>query len=408
MKPILRKIQTIFWAMLIVATPFSLRYVMTEPYAVSYLGIFCLAFFGLSIVNILIGNLKLKKLAPRSFKWVIIALLVAMLWGLANTTPVSNGYGLWISRLLLPLGVGYISYLMVVDGLLSYKLCIQVFIVTLVLLSVSGASQVLGYTDFLTPNRVTGPYVTPNTFARFLEVMLLMSLPWILVRKKYWYLLAWLMGTFALLSTISYNGTTTFILGLLLIITLMPRESLSKRTKALIFFVFLIGLVGVGANFHSLPKYNVSINDSRLSRLEYWGIAWGAIKDHPLTGIGIKTWELSYTDLVIQYGPTPPRNWASSQPHNVFLDSWLKAGLPGLLAVTAFLLWPILAALSYFRRHQDNRNSWFAMSVLCSMTALLLFGVIDDPIWNDDIMILVMTINFMMAGLITEKVSQNV
>lgn len=407
MKPILRKVQLLAWVALIVATPFSLRYVVTEPYAVSYLGLYCLAFFGLSIVNILIGNLKLKKLAPPSYKWVIIVFLAAMLWGLVNTTPLSNGYGLWISRLLLPLGVGYITYLMIADGILNHLQGIQVFVLTLVLLFISGSAQFLGLTDYINPNRITGPYVTPNTFARYLEVLLLMTLPWILVRKNYWYLTVWMLGVLTLLSTISYNGTITLAIGLIMIIALIPREYLNGKIKIGIFSIFLLGVIVVGANLHSIPKYEVTIRDSRLSRLEYWGVAWQVIKDRPLTGIGIKAWELSYPDLVKQYGPTQPLNWVSSQPHNVFLDSWLKAGLPGVLAVTAFLLWPILVALSFFRRQLGDPNRWFALSILCSMTALLLFGVIDDPIWNDDIMLLVMTLDFMLAGLITQEVKQN-
>lgn len=396
-------LQVVSWVVLIAFVPFSLSYIVVEPSAVSFLNVYCLTFLGISLVNVLVGNLRLQKIRSRSFTWVLLALLAAMLWGLMNTSPISNGYGLWVSRLSLPLLIGYVTYLMASNGLLKSSTVIRTLLFTVALLAVSALMQHSGMIDYRTPNRITGPYVTPNTLARYLEVLLLVVLPWIISRKKYWYLLLWAAGLAVLTSTISYNGVVTFAVGLLLIIIVFPQVYLSKRVKAIVLSGFLLVTVLVGFNASSLPKYNISLNDSRLSRLEYWHVAWGAIKDHPLTGIGIKTWEQTYPELVVKYGDLPPRNWASAQPHNVVLDAWLKAGLPGVVAVLAFLLWPIVAGFKLLRGAAESKYGWYYVSLTCSMAALLLFGVIDDPIWNDDIMLLVMVLDFLTVGLIARE-----
>ena len=397
-RQVLMFLQKALWVALVALVPFSLTYVVVEPNAITYLDIYCLTFLIISALNVVIGNLHLSKLKSRSFTWVIGVLLVAMVWGLVNTSPISNGYGLWVSRLSLPILIGYVTYLMAIDKLINASTIARTLLISTLLLGLSALMQYLGVIDYRTVDRITGPYVTPNTLARYVEVLLLMALPWIISQKKYWYLLIWFVGLAVLIGTISYNGVITFFAGMLIMVVSLPREHLAKRAKATILTVMLLIAIFVGANVSSLPKYTTSINDSRLSRLEYWHVAWGAIKDHPLTGIGIKTWELTYPELVVKYGEIPPRNWLSAQPHNVVLDAWLKAGLPGVVAVLAFLLWPVIAGFKLLRRAADSKYGWYYVSLMCSMTALLLFGVIDDPIWNDDIMLLVMVLDFFMVG----------
>jgi O-antigen ligase len=138
--------------------------------------------------------------------------------------------------------------------------------------------------------------------------------------------------------------------------------------------------VAIGARH--LPKWHTSVTESRLTRLEFWKVARGVIHDHFWTGIGIKGWESQYAVNVRKYAPYPPLNWASPQPHDVFLDSFVKAGLPGFLAITALLLWPIGAGISVARRR--GPESWYGIAIASCGVALLVFGIIDDPLWSDD------------------------
>ncbi|HEY1074540.1 MAG TPA: O-antigen ligase family protein, partial [Patescibacteria group bacterium] len=155
--------------------------------------------------------------------------------------------------------------------------------------------------------------------------------------------------------------------------------------------VVLVGVailvIIVGLNVTKLPKWQTSITSSRESRLEYWDIALHVIRDNFWTGIGIKTWETDYVHLIEKYRTDPPINWVSPQPHNVYLDAFVKAGLPGFFAIMAFLLWPVAEGFAYAKSYASkNPTWWYGLSLFGVGIALLIFGLIDDPLWSDDVM----------------------
>jgi O-antigen ligase len=155
-------------------------------------------------------------------------------------------------------------------------------------------------------------------------------------------------------------------------------------------------------NAPKLPKYETSITSSRLTRLQFWTVAEGVIRDHFWTGIGIKTWEDTYPQLVQKYYidvyHKPPLNYGSVQPQNVFLDSFVKAGLPGFIAITAVLLWPIFEGIALARTYKErNPDWWVGLSLAAYGVALLVFGLIDDPLWSDDTMPILFILYFLLA-----------
>jgi len=110
-------------------------------------------------------------------------------------------------------------------------------------------------------------------------------------------------------------------------------------------------------------------------------VASKVIEARPWTGLGSKGWENQYGELIQQYPyrEFPPYNWISPQPHNLVLDALVKGGIPMLLAVSAFVLWPLIAAWRLIRM----QNVW-GLSMLGASAFLLLFSTIDDPLWADD------------------------
>lgn len=379
-----------FWLfLLIVATPFSLAYIVNRGVAISYLNVFSVIFIGLGVVNLLTGGLHHKPFKDKGTLAVIGGLLLAMAYALLFTHPLRNGIGLWTSRLLQPLLVGFFTYELVAAQIVKVEEIVKAFFVTIPLLVVGGVLQLLHVIPAgEDPKRVTVFYEFPNTFARYVVILLTVTFPWLLFKQGKRPLFQWALwglGVLLLLASQSYNGTVSCVIGGAVMVALLLH---SYRKPALLALVGLGLLVlVVGFNVQHLPKYQTSITDSRLTRLEFWHIATGTIRDHPWTGIGIKGWETQYGQLVEKYNDHfPPYNWSSPQPHNVFLDSLLKAGIPGLIAITLLLLWPLIRGIQLFQASPISKYGWFGLSMVGYGIAMLAFGLIDDPLWSDDTM----------------------
>jgi O-antigen ligase len=399
------KLQRWWLLALLFLIPLSLKYIVKEPYAISWLNLLSVGFIGIGVLNALLGSLPLRPIKHRPFVVLLYVFLAVMAFALFFTHPFRNGIGLWTSRLVQPLLVGFFAYQLFVCEKVKVDDCVQALFWSLVPLLIVGTMQAFGIIEYRDPGRITATYFYPNTFARYVEILLLITLPWILFsrqRGKRLHLGIWLLGIVLLLTSQSYNGVVSFGAGLVTILLLLPRP-LSQLKRTVLIGLALITLV-VALQAPKLPKWQTSITDSRLTRLEFWHVALGVIQDNFWTGIGIKTWEATYPKLVEKYGPFPPLNWGSVQPHNVFLDSFIKAGLPGFFAITTLLLWPIFEGIAFTRSYaQRNPNWWYGLSMAGYGVAMLVFGLIDDPIWSDDTMPLLFILFFILAYLVQNK-----
>jgi O-antigen ligase len=400
----LGRFQSWFLLFLIAAIPVSLKYLTKEPFAISWLNVLSVIFIFLGGLNVVIGAVPLKFPKHRAFIILVVCFLLAMVWALYNTPSLRQGIGLWTSRLGQPLLVGFFAYQLLEARFLTPKQIVGAVFASLIPLILFGAFQLAGITEYRDPGRITATYFYPNTFARYMDIILLLSLPWILFGLKKGKRIAlgvWGIGVIMLLLSKSYNGTVSLVAGLIAFVVCLP--AVYKQWKTLFLVGVAVATVLVALNAPSLPKWQTSITDSRLTRLEFWNIATQVIADNFWTGIGIKTWELNYPKLVEQYGPFPPRNWGSVQPHNVFLDSFIKGGLPAFFAITALLVWPIVEGFAVFRsRYKKSPYWWVGGAVMAYGVAMFTFGLIDDPIWSDDTMPLLFIVYFTLAY-ITER-----
>ncbi len=386
--------------------PLSLKYLTKDPFALSWLNLLSIGFIGLGAITLASRQLSFKPVSHRPFLVLLFCLLLSLAYALLFTHPLRNGIGLWTSRLLQPLLVGLVVFELYANDYLKPAEIVRSLFWSLVPLLLLGAMQAIGFIDYRDPGRITASYFYPNTFARYMDIILLTTLPWILFAKqerKRLLLGVWGLGVVLLLSSKSYNGVLSLAAGLVAILILLP-VSWRKITYWGLGLLLASALL-VAVNAPRLPKWQTSIHDSRLTRLEFWRVAGGVIGDHFWTGIGIKTWEKDYPHLVEKYGPFPPLNWGSVQPHNVFLDSFVKAGLPGFFAITALLLWPVFEGVRFCRQAYRDRSSewWFGMSLAAYGVAMLVFGFIDDPLWSDDTMPILFILLFALAALVVRR-----
>lgn len=409
MKAFLAKLQGWLLLFIVFSIPLSLKYITKDPFAISYLNVLSVAFIGLGFLNLITGAVKWQPVRHKPFLWLIGVLLLAMAYALLFTDPLRNGIGLWTSRLGQPLLVGFFVYQLVANSIIKVEQVAKALFWSLVSLIIVGGLQYVGVLEYRDPGRITATYFYPNTFARYVEILLLVTFPWILFGLKKGRRLmlgVWLVGVLLLLSSKSYNGVASFGIALTAMFVLLPKPFVQLKRVAVTGLIVLGALIVVNAP--KLPKYQTSINDSRLTRLEFWEVASGVINDNFWTGIGIKTWEKNYGQLVekyyIQKNQKLPLNWGSVQPHNVFLDSFVKAGLPGFFAITALLFWPILEGRAFIQSYYaKNKEWWYGLSIAGYGIAMLLFGLIDDPIWSDDTMPLMFILLFMLAWLTRRK-----
>jgi O-antigen ligase len=397
-RPLLVTAQRIWLFAFLFAIPFSTAYIVNTTVAISYINMFSVVFIGLGVVNMLLKTIPYSPVADRRTVGVISLLFAAMAFALLFTDPVRGGIGFWISRLTQPFLVGWFVYHMLAAKVLKIEEIVKALALSLIPLVIGGVLQVAGVIPFQDPGRVTVLYRWPNTFARYVEILLLLSLPYIWFKtgkNRTWFLALWISGLLLLLASLSYNAAVGVIVSGFIFLALLPRQYQKVRVSLMAALILIVTVAAFNAP--KLPKWQTSINDSKETRLEFWGVAVQTIKVNFWTGIGIKGWENQYTQLVERYDKNEHLNYASQQPHNVFLDSLLKAGPLGLMAVTLILLWPIIRGYQLFKRQDLEKYGWFGMSALLYGAGMLLFGLIDDPLWSDDTMPLLFIVLFALA-----------
>jgi O-antigen ligase len=401
---LLRLNQGLFVA-LVVFIPFLLSYWQREPLAVSYLNLASVSVIALTALSILLGQLTLQPVRSRSLI-VVIGLMAAMLaWGTIFSEPLRSTFGPWTSRFLQPVLVGYCGYLLLLQDQGLKKWFIWALWVGLALVSLHGLLQWIDYLPSNNTDRLTGVYSFPNSFARYIEILLLLLAPVLVFGEKRFIWAAraaWLVGLFVLLGTESYAGVASLVAGLLVMILCLPPQF--KRQKIAVMVGLVVAATLVFGFRQALPKYQATISSSIETRQQFWQVAWSLIKQHPLTGIGLEGWEQGYYQAALKIYPDPIET-VSAQPHNIYLDALLRAGVIGLVAVGALLFWPIVAGARWFRRDSGN---WLALGLVGYGVAMMVFGLVDDPIFSDDAMMILFIAYFSITALVGNKKSSEI
>ena len=146
----------------------------------------------------------------------------------------------------------------------------------------------------------------------------------------------------------------------------------------LLVFVAYVGPERIGAavfGFETSGEAASRIgNVSLAGRLEIWSRALSALHDAPITGIGLGAFrrvaDLIYPLAVI----SPERDIAHA--HNMFLQTALDLGLPGLVAYLALLGLAVLLAGRIIRQDESSL-SWVASGLLAGLTGLHVYGLVD-------------------------------
>jgi len=227
--PFLVKCERAVLLALLILIPFSLHYLVLSPAAISSLNLLSVAVILLGAINLATGAVPFAKIADRRTIAVFALLIIAMAFAFFFTHPLRNGVGLWTSRLLQPLLLAFAAYQLLAAGYLKVEELLQALFLSIIPLVIGGILQARGIIPpGVDPTRITVLYQEPNTFARYIEILLLLSFPWIFFRRTaiaWWEVAVWALGVILLLETKSYNGVLTFAIGMLVMIAFLPAAS---------------------------------------------------------------------------------------------------------------------------------------------------------------------------------------
>lgn len=109
------------------------------------------------------------------------------------------------------------------------------------------------------------------------------------------------------------------------------------------------------------------------ARLEMWRGAWQLIQQRPLLGHGSEGYRQGMAELV-EGAVVAPSVLPHGHAHNDLLDAWAKFGLPGLMALLALYLLPVLLFRSGLR-HADTTHRTLAVAGLLLPVAFIDFGL---------------------------------
>jgi O-antigen ligase len=134
-------------------------------------------------------------------------------------------------------------------------------------------------------------------------------------------------------------------------------------------------------------------------RVRVWQSAVAAIRDHPMTGLGLDQFLYFFRGRYIL-----PDAWLEpdlSHPHNIVLDVWLRLGILGVVVMTGLLALVMRALLSHARRlrGQDTHMWALAVGATGATIALIGHGLVDNSVFVIDLVYVSMLVVGLAAAL---------
>lgn len=222
-------------------------------------------------------------------------------------------------------------------------------------------------------SRLSGFYDVPNSLALYLAPIIVIA---VFRNRK----LPAVIMTIALLLTQSLAGALTAGLGIVGAL-LMKKKVVSKALIG-------IGLVAVVTFILFLPKINYLLTSTSSAhvRLQLWSISTQLIKENPLQGVGLGTFEPAYQDQLhkrfIAYekgqAQKPLPEFVFRDPHNWILSFWLNTGLVGLVSFATLNIMAIKGGFT------DKESSTAKIASL-ALIIILVFGLVDTIYWKNDL-----------------------
>ena len=250
-------------------------------------------------------------------------------------------------------------------------------------------SNVPGATDGFSPNEVAGTLLwfvplgltlslTPHTISRQITTRKIL--------KLFFILFLWgfaLFTTVAFILTQSRSGYLAFVAAGFLIIwgVLHHRRRLLWGLVVFIIgssigLITLVGWSQISQLFLAFANDAISSEGVTLTgRTEVWERAIYAIRDFPLTGMGMNLFR--YIVPVLYPFFAMSTNLDIAHAHNQFLQVGLDLGIPGLIAYTALWLGLITMLWQSWQRSVELWSRFLTVGFAASLVGAFIFGLTD-------------------------------
>lgn len=289
----------------------------------------------------------------------------------------NNIFARFIIKLITICGAGYAAY-----GLLVYW---------------TGNTTILWFEKTAYPGDLTGTFVNRNSFATFLGLCFITALSQLFISfsrlslygdrrhrtyilleflsDRWWLFLALFLIATGLILTHSRGGFLSTLAGTLsLIVTLtMSRKEGRFKHLSLICLPLALVIIAFIISGEATLERLMGTPLSEEERLTVYQLTWLAIKDYPILGIGLG----SFNDIFPMYRTTEVTGYFDLA-HNDYLQNILELGLPTAICLFSSILCLIgLCFRGIFTRHRDVGYPCLgiAASVLVGLHAFVDFSL---------------------------------
>ena len=341
---------------------------------------------------------KRQKLNLPNYKYLIPIALILI--GITISTTFNynklHNWSIVKSWFILPIFFSFITY-----SITSKRLSVEKILQTIHYSTFAVSLVALSY--FFSNNltydyRLSAFYLSPNYLAMYLTPGLIIAFyklssnfkNGLLSLNLFFNFFAITILSSAIYLTFSYATWLALSGSFLLIFFLL------KKMSPLVFLAMLLLSAIILGNQFNNPKFqnllNPTNNSSLTSRIAIWKSAGKILSDNWLWGIGADNFQEKYLAYQKYFPPYP--EWAVPQPHNLYLAFWLHCGLFGFIG----FLWLIVVWLKnqlkiiFHPANQKQKKS--AVILLTIILYILLHGIIDTPIWKNDLSLIFWLIIF--------------
>ena len=245
--------------------------------------------------------------------------------------------------------------------------------------------------------RVTSVYGYPNAYALYAGPIAILLLAAIRTKwdqaannrtllKRPAYLIPALEGTLLALTVIAgifFTQSKGGLAGLLAGMGMLTVREVNKKNilRGFLLTAVIAAFLATQINLRGIAT--VQGGDSVSVRLSQYRETWKMLKDHPLTGAGLR----GYQTAMVPYH-TQKHIEIFMYPHNIFLAMWSELGLLGLIAFVWILFSFFKHSVKSIRHNNLVSNQPFNHAALAAMVTLLIHGLVDVPYFKNDLAML--------------------
>ncbi|MFC1600004.1 O-antigen ligase family protein [Patescibacteria group bacterium] len=276
-----------------------------------------------------------------------------------------------------------------------------------IFLSLWGLFQAITKQYITIDDRVSGPFESANYLAiylapalifasvRFIQTFLMSSFHpagkrWNILERRVFISFAVAIIFMALVLSQSYGGILGVFVVLLIYIVFERFRANAKQIKKffnrILLAILLIIIIGGGmaASLNSEKFQNLTRFDEHTSvatRLEIWQVGGHLIKENPLFGIGLGMYQENYNLRAEEILQRKPLEETRLHSHNVFMETWLNAGLLGLVS----FVWLIVLAYFQILKVKNKEDKLMLYAGIAMLTYIVVHGLIDVTFWKNDL-----------------------